>query len=42
MFPCALGTAAEGLRETAGPALEDILVDVLGPGPCKAKHKITM
>ena len=40
MFPGALSTTAEGLRETAGPALEDILVDVLGPGPREAKHNV--
>ena len=32
-MPGALGAAAEGVGEAAGPALEDVLVDVLGPGP---------
>ena len=32
----ALGAAAQRVRQAAGPALEDVLVDVLGAGPCEA------
>ena len=36
-----LSAAAEGLSEATGPTLEDVLVDVLGPGPGEGAGVVT-